>query len=300
MEGSLHIECCSYSPVRIIFMGNWHAKYCHNCIADILLDRSSVPPYLLRHKVEVSRQDGPHIFRIQVICQWRRANNVCKHDGNDAPFLWRRQLAFSARGIPGQRRRRFQFWQRVRTLALRNQRRTTLDTKFRRGNIDRTAVRTDNETSTAFKTEFGFWWIDSLAIWTAHNYHVLSVSLFLLLSNSHIFYNVLGYWRRKGAFVFSAGLQRAASPLPGLGVSPKNFLFSFCSPPQAANKGSRNCASGLFASTLDDIAEFAYYKQERRESNHAARFSGGSPQLRSDSTWILAGISTRCNSATQR
>ncbi len=30
---------------------------------------------------------------------------------------------------------------------------------------------------------------------------------------------------------------------------------------------------------LDDIAEFAYYKQEGRESNHAARFQGGEPQL---------------------
>src|SRR6266516_512526 len=41
-------------------------------------------------------------------------------------------------------------------------------------------------------------------------------------------------WRQLNDF--SVGLQRAASPLPGFGVSPKNFFFSFCSPPAAASK----------------------------------------------------------------
>jgi len=33
-----------------------------------------------------------------------------------------------------------------------------------------------------------------------------------------------------------AGVQRAASPLPGFGVSPKTLFLLFCSPPQAARE----------------------------------------------------------------
>jgi hypothetical protein len=42
-------------------------------------------------------------------------------------------------------------------------------------------VGTDNKTPATFETELGFWWIDSLAIWTAHNFPVLAVSLFSIV-----------------------------------------------------------------------------------------------------------------------
>ena len=78
-----------------------------------------------------------------------------------------------------------------------------------------------------------------------------------------------------------AGLQRAASPLPGGSGAQPPIIPPSPLPPAESAGGKNNFATalGLFASMLDDIAEFAYYKQEGRESNHAARFPGGEPQL---------------------
>ena len=71
----------------------------------------------------------------------------------------------------------------------------------------------------------------------------------------------------KGGQPFAWGIGGCAPDHPSL------------SPAAAGGKNTFATVLGLFTSMLDDIAEFAYYKQERRESNHAARFPGGEPQL---------------------
>jgi hypothetical protein len=71
----------------------------------------------------------------------------------------------------------------------------------------------------------------------------------------------------KGGQPFAWGIGGCAPDHPSL------------SPAAAGSKNTFATALGLFARTLDYIVEFAYYKHEGRESNHAARFPGGEPQL---------------------
>src|SRR6266446_5155937 len=90
-KGLLHIECGAYGAVRIIFMSDRRSKDGHDGIADIFLYSSSMASYLFGHEVEVAGQDSAHIFRVQAVRQWCRADDISEHDGDDTPFLWQCQ-----------------------------------------------------------------------------------------------------------------------------------------------------------------------------------------------------------------
>ncbi len=48
----------------------------------------------------------------------------------------------------------------------------TLHTEFREGKVNRATIGADEETSTAFKTEFGIRRIFGLALWATHFYPI--------------------------------------------------------------------------------------------------------------------------------
>ena len=95
IERCLHIQRRADSPVRIIFVRNGCAEYRHHRISDIFLNGAAMPPYLLRHQVEVPCQNCPHVLRVQSIRQRCRTRNIRKHNRHHPPFLWRRQPIYT-------------------------------------------------------------------------------------------------------------------------------------------------------------------------------------------------------------